>query len=210
MWMSLAQGDRFLNDEVDELDDGGVALVAAAGQVAGPLRFGEVDGGVRELGQHGVHRLGFGLSVVSVDGLDDLLARCQDGLYIFVQDELKFLHGVEVAGVAHDDLERAVFLGQRQDDVFASDRFRDQLDDGGGDGDLGEIDELHPVKLGQGAHDLIGTGVAEFDEGVSQLGAGLLGDGAGFVELVGAEHLAAQKDVGEIAARLGHDDGPPG
>ena len=38
-----------------------------------------------------------------------------------------------------------------------------------------------------------------------QLGAGLLLDGSRFVELIGTEELAAQKDVSEIAARLGHE-----
>ena len=41
---------------------------------------------------------------------------------------------------------------QRQDDVFAGHRFGHQFDDGGGDGDLGEVDELHAVELGDGAH----------------------------------------------------------
>ena len=99
---------------------------------------------------------------------------------------------------------------KRQDDVFTGDRFGDEFDDGGGNGHFRKIDELHSVELGQGAHDLIGAGVAEFDEGIGQLGAGLLGDGAGFFELVGAEDLAAQKDVGEFAASLGHDAEPPG
>ena len=52
--------------------------------------------------------------------------------------------------------------------------------------------------------DLLGGGVAELDEGVVELGAGLLRDAAGFFELVGAEDLLADEDVGEIAARLGH------
>ena len=189
--MSLAQADRLLNDEVDQLDDGRVVFVAAAGE-AGGLRFREVDGRVGELGQHGVHGFGFGLTVVSVDGLDDLFARRQDGLYIFVQNELKFLNGVEVAGVAHDDLEGAVFLRHGQDDIFARDRFGDEFHHGGRDGDFRQVHELEAVVLGDGAHDLFGGGVAEFDEGVRQLGAGLLLDGSRFVELIGAEELAAQ------------------
>ena len=45
-------------------------------------------------------------------------------------------------------------------------------------------------------------GVAELDEGVVQLGAGLLRERGRLVELVGAEDLLAEEDVGEIAARL--------
>src|SRR5205823_13881500 len=102
-------------DQVDELDDGSIALLErAAGAGRG---LGEVDGGVGELGQHRVDRLGFALAIVPVDRLDDLLAGSQDGLYIFVQNELKFLDGIEVGGVAHDDLEGPVVLGHGQDDV---------------------------------------------------------------------------------------------
>ena len=44
---------------------------------------------------------------------------------------------------------------ERQDDVFAGHRLGHQLDDGGRDGDVGEVDELHAVELGDGAHDLL-------------------------------------------------------
>src|SRR5207237_473516 len=101
-----------------------------------------VDGGVGELGQHRVDGLRFALAVMPVDRLDDLLARGEDRLYLFVQDELKFLNGIEVGGVAHDDFEGPVVLRHGQDDVLTGDRLGDQFDHGGGDGDLGEVDEL--------------------------------------------------------------------
>src|SRR5262249_19076632 len=113
-----------------------------------------------ELRQHRVDRLRLTLAIVPVDRLDDLLTRGQDGLYIFVQNELKFLEGVEVGGVAHDDLEGPVVLGHGQDDVLAGDRLGDQLDDRRGDGDLGQIDKLQAVVLGHGTHDLVGGGIA--------------------------------------------------
>jgi hypothetical protein len=65
------------------------------------------------------------------------------------------------------------------------------------------------VEFGEGAHHLIGVRVAELDEGVVELGAGLLADALGLFELIGAENLAADKDVGEIAACLGHERAPP-
>ena len=97
----------------------------------------------------------------------------------------------------------------RQDDVFAGHRFGHEFDDGGGDGDFGEVDELHAVEFGEGAHDLIGVGVSELDEGVVELGAGLLADALGLGELIGAENLAADEDVGEVAACFGHERMPP-
>src|SRR5207302_1849753 len=181
-----AQANRLLDDQVDELDDGGIALLegGAAGE---SFRLGEVDGGVGELRQHRVDRLRLALAVVAVDRLDDLLARGEDGLYIFVQNELEFLNGVEVGGVAHDDFEGPVVLGHGQDDVLAGDRFGDEFDDGGRNGDLGEVNELQAVVLGDGAHDLVGSGVAEFDDGIGELHAGLAFEAAGLFELVGAE-----------------------
>jgi hypothetical protein len=61
------------------------------------------------------------------------------------------------------------------------------------------------VEFGKGAHDLIGVGVTKFDEGVVELGAGLLTDAPGLGELIGAENLAADEDVGEVAACFGHE-----
>src|SRR5262245_50156933 len=111
-----AEGDGLLNDEVDELDDGG-GVVAVVADSLGRLRLGEVDGGVGELGEHGVNGLGFGLPIVSVDGLDDLLLGSQDRSDLFVEDELKFFHGGDVGGVAHDDLQYRPILRVRQHDV---------------------------------------------------------------------------------------------
>ena len=95
------------------------------------------------------------LAVVPVDGLDDLLAwqRAPAVMSLFRMN-WSFCDGVEVGRVAHDDLEHAVFLRQRQDDVFAGHRLGHQFDDGGRDGDVGQVDELQAVELGDGRHDL--------------------------------------------------------
>src|SRR5262249_10970771 len=45
------------------------------------------------------------------------------------------------------------------------------------------------------------------DDGVLQLGAGLLLHGLGLAELVGAEDLAFEQDVGKVASRLAHEIG---
>ena len=66
----------------------------------GLVGFGEVDGGVGELGEHGVDRLRFGLAIVPVDGFDDLLARREDRVDVLVQNELQLLDRLEVGRVA--------------------------------------------------------------------------------------------------------------
>ena len=58
----------------------GASLVLAVAAGGGRFGFGEVDGRVGELGEHRVDRLGFGLAVVPVDRLDDLLAGGEDRL----------------------------------------------------------------------------------------------------------------------------------
>jgi hypothetical protein len=171
------------------LDDRGLAFLERGGR--GRFRFREVDGGIGELGEHGIHGFGFRLSVVPVDRFDDLFARGENGLYIFVQNELEFLHRIEVAGIAHDDLERAVLLGERKNEILARHRFGDQFDDGGGDGDVGKVDKLQPMKLGDGRHDLVHRGVFELNEGVLQFDAGGLLQSLRFFELVGTKNLSA-------------------
>ena len=173
---------------------------------AGRFRLGEVDGGVGELGEHGVDRFGFGLAVVAVDGLDDLLAQGEDRREMsLLRMNWSFSTRVEVGGVADDDLEGPALLSQGQDDVFARHRLGHQLDDGRRNGDVGEIDELHAVELGDGGHHLLVGGVAELDQGVGQFGPGLLRDALRFLELVGAEDLLANQDLREVTARLGHE-----
>ena len=63
-----------------------------------------------------------------------------------------------------------------------------------------ELDERQAVLFGLGLHDVVGVGVAQLDQGVL--------DGAprpaGFLELIGADHPAADEDFGPIPT-LGHD-----
>ena len=109
MWMSLqrvviASGQ----DQVDQLDDRGVVVLLGRRQLLGRLRFGHVDLRIGEFRDHRVDRLGFGLAIMPVDGLDDLLARSQDRRDFLVQDELQLLQRVEIGRIAQDDLEGAV------------------------------------------------------------------------------------------------------
>ena len=63
----------------------------------------------------------------------------------------------------HDDTDDPALLGQGHDDVFAGEGLGDELDDGGGDLDLVELDEGQAVLLGLCLHDIIGIGVAQAD-----------------------------------------------
>ena len=107
-------------------------------------------------------------------------------------------------GSLHDDLERP-FLGDRGMTMFsrATDSGTSSMTVGR-NGDFGQVDELHAVELGDGAHHLFLGGIAEFVDGVVDLGAGGRRQPACFFELVGTEDLVAQKDLGEIATLLGH------
>ena len=114
--------------------------------------------------------------------------------------------GLEVHRVVHDDLDRAVLLGERHHDVFAGERLGDELDDRGGDLDLAELDEVHAVLLGLGLHDVVGVGVAELDERLLERD---VAHPLGFLELVGADDPALDQDLGPVAGLLRHGDAAP-
>ena len=120
MDVAAARRDRLGQDQVDQLDDGGVVIFLGPGQLLGRLRFGPFDLRIGEFGDHRVDRFRFGLAIVPVDGLDNLFARSEDGMMLLVQDELKLLQRVEVGRIAENDFKAAVlFLVERNDDVFA-------------------------------------------------------------------------------------------
>ena len=102
------------------------------------------------------------VTVMAIDGLDDLLARRQDGLYIFVQDELKFLDGVEVRRIGHDDAEDSAVLGHGNDDVFARDRFGNEFDHGRRDFNFLEFNKSEAVLLGLRLHNVVGVRISQF------------------------------------------------
>ena len=89
---------------------------------------------------------------MAVDGLDDLFAGGEDGLDVFVQDELKFLQGVEVAEGSLMMILSAPLSCDRGRTTFsrATDSGTSSMT-AGGNGDFGEVDELHAVELGDGA-----------------------------------------------------------
>ena len=72
-----------------------------------------------------------------------------------------FSKRVEVERIADDDLQRAVFLGHRQDRVFAGHRFGHQFDDRRRNDDFVQIDEVEAVLLGHRPHHFFAGGIAE-------------------------------------------------
>ncbi len=105
-----------------------------------------------------------GAAVVLVDRLDDRFLGGQRDLDLAVQDEPELVDRLEVERVVHDDTDEPAFLREGHDDVFAGERFGDELDDRGGDLDLAELDEGQAVLFGLGLHDVVGVGVAQLDE----------------------------------------------
>src|SRR5205823_7522731 len=83
-----AKVDGFLDDQIDEFDDGGVAFVLGSGR-RGQGGLAEIDGRVGELLQHRVDRFRFRLAIMPVDRLDDLFAGGQDRLNVLVEYEGK-------------------------------------------------------------------------------------------------------------------------
>ena len=116
-----------------------------------------------------------------------------------------FCDGVEVGGIADDDLAGRCSSCDSGRTTFsrATDSGTSSMTDGGMVTSV-EVDGLHAVKLGDGGHDLVDGGVAELDEGVLELHAGLLREVAGLVDLVGAEHASLDEDFGEIATGFSH------
>ena len=145
---------------------------------------------------------------MAVDGLQDGLARGQGDLDFAVEDEPQLFEGLEVQRVADDDLQRIVFLGQREDGVFAGDRFGHQFDDFGRDLELRQIDELQAVLFGHRPHDFLAGGIAEFHEAVGDIGILLPCHLLGLVELIATNDPAPDQDFSKIILRSGHSDFP--
>ena len=66
--------------------------------------------------------------------------------------------------------------------------------------DFVERDELEAMLFGLGLHDVVGVGVAQFDEGILD---GTLRS-CGFFELIGADHPSSDENFCPIPT-LGHD-----
>lgn len=109
--------DRLGDDQVDEFNNGSVALISVL-KCGGRINLRELDRSVGELDEHGVNRFRFGLTVVPVDRFLDLFLIGKHELNVAVQDERQFLLGFVVGRVCRDDLECVPFQCQGKHEVF--------------------------------------------------------------------------------------------
>ena len=83
-------------------------------------------------------------------------------------------------GVADDDRQFAVALGQGKDGVFAGDGLRHEFDDRRRDDHLGQIDVVQAVLPRHRPHHVLARRVAQSRQGVGELHVGLGGHLLGF------------------------------
>ena len=194
----------FGNNQLHQPDDRRTAFIDLLFAALGFLhRFGEVDGRIGELLQHRVGAFADRLAVVAVDGVEDRLARGQRDFDLAIENKAKFIERVVVHRVADDHGQLAVGLGQRHGDVFAGDRFGNQFDDGGRDGDFAEVDVVQAVLLGHRPHHFLTGGVAQPRQGVGQADAQFGDHLLGFGQLVRADHALPDEDFRVIALAFG-------
>ena len=158
------------NHQVHQPDDRGTGLVDLF--IPRPLLLhglGEVDGRIGELLEHRVGAFADRLAVVPVDGLQNGLARGQGDLDLAIENEPQFVEGVVIVGIADDDRQLAVALGQRDGGVFPGDRLGHQFDDRRRNDDFAQIDVVQAVLLGHRPHHVLAGGIAQPDQGVGQL-----------------------------------------
>ena len=107
-----------------------------------------------------------GAAIILIDRLDDRFLGRQRDLDLPIEHEPQLVDRLEVHRIMHDHTDDPTLLREGHDDVFAGERFGNELDDRGGDLDLAELDERQAVLFGLGLHDVVGVGVAQLDEGV--------------------------------------------
>ena len=166
--------------------------------------LGEVDCRVGEFLQHRVSGFTFDLPVVLVDRPLDRLFRGQCGFDLAIEDESQFFDGFQVEGVRDQDPQRAVFVAERQDHVFAGDRFGDQFDDLVRNPFLAKIDKGDFVEFGESQGDFFGCRVFQLDQDVADINAGFFGDVLGFGQLIKADDASFEQQIGEVLDRLAH------
>ena len=103
--------------------------------------------------------------------------------------------------IADQHLEGAIFFRERNDRVFAGDRFGHEFDHRRRNRDVVQVVVFVAVELGEGLGDLFAVGVAELDDGVLQLEPPRLGDGLRLLELFGTDDPLLDEKVPES---IGH------
>ena len=132
-----------------------------------------------------------------------------DQLDLLVEHELQLVDDRQVVGVGGDDPQGLLGAVERNDLVFAGDRFRHHLNDRLRDLGFVEVHEVEAVLFGDGPHHVFRGGVTQLDEGVLQLDAARRAVLCRFFLLGGVDFALLDEDVREIPTRrLGHGNGP--
>ena len=134
--------------------------------------------------EHRVGRLFTDLTIVTVDRFLDLLEGRQGRFDFAVQDEAQFLDRLDIERVGHKHLDRVVFVGNRNDFVFAGYRFGNQFDDLVGNSNRLQIDVFKVMEFRKCLGDLFARGVSEAREHRPDLLVFFPGKRSGFVELL--------------------------
>ncbi len=158
------QLDGFLNHHVYQTNDrraGFVRVLICPVGVFGGL--GKVDLRVRELLQDRVSRFTFHLTVVPVNRLLNRFSRRKGCFDFSIQDKPKLLDRFQVEWVADQHMQRPIFVLVRNDAVFASDRFRHQLDYFVGDFRFAKVYKVQLVELRHCLVNSHGLGITKLD-----------------------------------------------
>ncbi len=125
-----------------------------------------------------------GRTVVVVDRPLDAQLGGHDRLDVVAGHELDVVHGEDVRRIGHGDRDRGSGLVDRQDVVLTGDVGGDHLDDAAVDLEVLEVDRGDAKLLGEALGDVLFRDKSELDEGLAELGARLLLNPQGFLELI--------------------------
>ncbi len=143
-------------DQIDELDDGGVfRLLRHLAGIFLVIAGHEIDAGVVEARHHVVEEVLVGFGVVGLDRGANRLLGGDDGLDVVAREELDVVEGEDVRRVGGSEDERRAGPIHGDDVVFSGDVFGDQSDDFGLDREVREIDRGNAILFGDELGELV-------------------------------------------------------
>ncbi len=143
-------------DQIDELDDGGVfRLLCHLAGIFIVVAGHEIDAGVVKARHHVVEEVLVRLGVVGLDRGANRLLGGDDGLDVVAREELDVVEGKNVRRVGGREDERRAGPVHGDDVVFGGDVFRDQGEDFGLDREVREVDRGNAVLFGDELGELV-------------------------------------------------------
>ena len=109
--------DGFVDDEVDEADDGGVGIVSVGEEAV--TGFGHVH--VVEFGEHLLNGVGVVVAIVFVNEFLYLVFASDSCNDFTIEDKLELGDEVVIGGIAHGDLEHVAIDFERNDEIVSGD-----------------------------------------------------------------------------------------